>query len=224
MIDVLVADDQQLVRAGVRMLLDAAEGIQVVAEASDGRQAIALAGQHRPEVTLMDIRMPRVDGIEAARRILAERPGAKIVILTTFAQDENVYAALSAGAIGFLVKDDDPQHMLDAIRRAAGGEPLLAPSVLRRVVQQAMDSHAEQHANRQVPPSLTPRERDVLALTGAGLSNQEIATRLHVGVTTVKTHISSVMDKCEMRNRTQVAVLAHRLGLVHEDFTPKLSS
>ncbi|MGH8792671.1 MAG: response regulator [Stackebrandtia sp.] len=220
MIRVVIADDQQLVRAGVEMLLRSAGGVDVVGEAADGAAAVRLAEEHKPDVILMDIRMPRVDGIEATRRILKARPSARIVMLTTFAEDENVYAALRAGAIGFLVKDDDPRHMVEAVRRAAAGDTILAAPVLHRVVQHAVGA--------SVAPTvaggdrLTAREREVLALVGAGLSNAEIADQLHVGVTTVKTHVSSVMDKLQLRNRIQAAVTAHRLGLVDADFNPRI--
>ncbi|MFI6801218.1 response regulator [Streptosporangium canum] len=218
MIRVVIADDQALVRAGVRMLLQAAGEMEVCGEAVDGAQAVQQAELLRPDVLLMDLRMPRVDGLEATRRILGSWPGARIVILTTFAEDENVYAALRAGAIGFLVKDDEPERMVDAVRRAAAGEPLLAPSVLRRVVERALA--AEEQAAVQVPAGLTDRELEVLALVGVGLSNAEIADALHVGVTTVKTHVSTAMDKLGLRNRTQAAVVAHRIGLVDAEFRP----
>ncbi|SEH03416.1 DNA-binding response regulator, NarL/FixJ family, contains REC and HTH domains [Nonomuraea solani] len=218
MIRVLVADDQALVRAGVRMLLQATGDMEVVGEADDGAEAVRLAERHLPDVILMDLRMPRVDGLEAIRRVLAARPGARIVVLTTFAEDGNVYAALRAGAVGFLVKDDDPERMVDAVRRAAAGEQLLAPSVLRRVVERFLA--AEEQATPSAPQGLTERELEVLALVGTGLSNAEIAEELHVGVTTVKTHIAAAMDKLGLRNRIQAAVVAHRTGLVDASFRP----
>ncbi|GIH24157.1 DNA-binding response regulator [Acrocarpospora phusangensis] len=217
MIRIVVADDQALVRAGVRMMLEAAGGMTVCAEAADGAQAVREAERHRPDVVLMDLRMPLVDGLEATRRILAARPGTVIVVLTTFAEDENVYAALRAGATGFLVKDDPPDRMVEAVRRAAQGEPLLAASVLRRVMARAL---AAERDSPPLPDSLTERELQVLTLVGIGLSNGEIGERLHLGVTTVKTHVASVMEKLELRNRTQAAVVAHRLGLVDADFRP----
>ncbi|MFI6290765.1 response regulator [Nonomuraea sp. NPDC050790] len=219
MIRVLVADDQALVRAGVRMLLQAAGGMEVVGEAEDGAEAVRLADQVAPDVILMDLRMPRVDGLQAARRILATAPSARIVVLTTFAEDANVYAALRAGALGFLVKDDEPERMVDAVRRAAVGEPLLAPSVLRRVVERALAAE-DVRAENTPAAHLTGRELDVLTLLGSGLSNNEIAEYLHVGVTTVKTHVGAVMEKLGLRNRIQAAVVAHRMGLVDADFRP----
>jgi DNA-binding NarL/FixJ family response regulator len=217
-IRVLIADDQILVRAGVRMLLQANSDMEVVGEADDGAEAVRLAERHLPDVILMDLRMPRVDGLEAIRRVLAARPGARIVVLTTFAEDANVYAALRAGAVGFLVKDDEPERMVDAVRRAHAGEQLLAPSVLRRVVERFLD--AEERAAVPGPRGLTEREVEVLALVGTGLSNAEIAERLHVGVTTVKTHIAAAMEKLGLRNRIQAAVVAHRSGLVDASFRP----
>ncbi|MFI7127049.1 response regulator [Nonomuraea sp. NPDC050153] len=218
MIRVLVADDQALVRAGVRMLLQATGDMEVVGEAVDGAEAVRLAERHLPDVILMDLRMPRVDGLEAIKRVLAARPGTRIVVLTTFAEDANVYAALRAGAVGFLVKDDEPERMVDAVRRAAAGEQLLAPSVLRRVVERFLA--AEEQAAPPPPAGLTERELEVLALVGTGLSNAEIAEELHVGVTTVKTHIAAAMEKLGLRNRIQAAVVAHRTGLVDASFRP----
>ena len=225
MIRALVVDDQGLVRAGVRVLLETAPDIEVVGEAADGNDAVRLAGRLHPDVVLMDIRMPRVDGIEATRRILAAAPQTNVLMLTTFADEEYVYGALTAGAVGFLVKDGEPNDMIDAVRRAARGEPLLAPSVLARVVERARRSHdadraAEAERNHTMLAKLTPRERDVLTLVGAGLSNMDIAARLKLGVTTVKTHIVAILDKLGARNRVQAAVLAHRLGLVDDDFRP----
>ncbi|GAA0986705.1 response regulator transcription factor [Acrocarpospora macrocephala] len=217
MIRVVIADDQALVRSGVRMLLQTAGDMEVCGEASDGAQAVQLAERHRPNVLLMDLRMPRVDGLEATRRILAAWPAARIVVLTTFAEDDNIYAALRAGAIGFLVKDDEAERMVDAVRKAAAGEPLLAPSVLRRVVERALTAE-QRPARSPVPSGLTRRELEVLALIGMGLSNAEIADRLHVGLTTVKSHVSTAMEKLRLRNRIQAAVVAHRMGLVDSAF------
>jgi DNA-binding NarL/FixJ family response regulator len=215
MIRVVIADDQALVRAGVRMMLEAAGDMDVCGEAADGAEAVRLAERHRPDVMLMDLRMPRVDGLEATRRVLAVHPAARIVVLTTFSEDSNLYAALRAGALGFLVKDDSPDRMVDAVRRAALGEPLLAPSVLRRVVERALAAEREVVP---LPAGLTEREVQVLTLVGMGLSNAEIGGRLHVGVTTVKSHVAAIMDKLELRNRTQAAVVAHRFGLVDAEF------
>jgi DNA-binding NarL/FixJ family response regulator len=216
-IRVLVVDDQAIVRAGVTMLLRSA-GHDVVGEAADGVEAVRLTERLRPDVVLMDIRMPRLDGIEATRRILDAQPATRIVVLTTFTEDDEVYGALRAGAIGFLVKDGEPAAMVDAVQRAVRGEPLIAPPVLARIVAKAVAAHDSAEAPSH---SLTHREQDVLALVGAGLSNAEIGTELHLGVTTVKTHVSAAMEKLGLRNRVQAAVLAHRLGLVDEDFNPR---
>lgn len=218
MIRLMIVDDHPVVREGLRGMIDGHEGITVVGEAGSGDEAVVRARDLTPDVVLMDLRMPRVDGLEATRRILAAHPSARVVVLTTFAEDENVYAALRAGATGFLVKDDPPDRMVEAVRRAAHGEQLLAPSVLRRVVAKALSAEEQRAPER--PPFLTEREIQVLTLVGTGLSNQEIAARLHVGVTTVKTHVAALMEKLRLRNRTQVAVVAHRLGLVGPDFRP----
>ncbi|MEU5938765.1 response regulator transcription factor [Micromonospora sp. NPDC047548] len=222
MIRVLVVDDQTLVRAGVGLLLRTAGGFEVVGEAGDGHDAVRLAERLRPDVILMDLRMPRMDGIEATRRILMRQPSARVLVLTTFADDANVYGALGAGALGYLVKDGAPEELVDAVGRAARGEALLAPPVLARVLHRALAAHDRDqrpHPDASVR-LLSPREREVLALVGAGLSNAEIGARLHLGVTTVKTHVSAAMEKLELRNRVQAAVLAHRLGLVDDDFNP----
>jgi len=223
MIRVLVVDDQALVRAGVTLLLRTA-GEDVVGEAADGHEAVRLAEYLRPDVILMDLRMPRVDGIEATRRILNAQPAIRVVMLTTFDDDAEVYGALRAGAVGYLLKDGEPDAMVDAVRRAAQGESLLAPAVLARVVARAVQAHGEDTADdpteRAELARLTPRELQVLTLVGAGRSNAEIGQALHLGVTTVKSHVAAVIEKLGLRNRIQAAVLAHRRGLVDDRFRP----
>jgi DNA-binding NarL/FixJ family response regulator len=203
-IRVLLVDDQRLVRAGLRMLCETTDDIEVVGEAATGAEAIRLVERLVPDVVLMDLRMPGVDGITATARIVAARPVARILVLTTFDDDEHLYPALSAGAQGFLGKDAPPEQLLDAIRRTAVGESPFSPDVLARIVRTAV-------AARQDRPSLdglTGRERDVLALLSEGLSNAEIAGRLHVAVSTVKTHVTSLMTKTGATNRVRLAVLA----------------
>jgi DNA-binding NarL/FixJ family response regulator len=220
-IRILVVDDQVLVRAGVATLLRTA-GHEVVGEAADGNDAVRLAQRLRPDVILMDVRMPRMDGIEATRRILRNIPGARVVMLTTFAEDAEVYGALRAGAMGYLLKDAEPEAMVDAVRRVVRGEPLLAPAILQRIVARAVEAHAgTEEPDTSALAVLTGREREVLTLIGAGLANAEIADVLHLGITTVKTHVSAAMDKLGLRNRVQAAVVAHRLGLVDDDFRPR---
>jgi DNA-binding NarL/FixJ family response regulator len=224
----LLVDDQQLVRAGLRMLCADADGIEVVGEAGDGRQAVALAEQSTPDVILMDLRMPGVDGVTATRRILAARPSARVLVLTTFDDDEHLYPALEAGACGFLAKDTAPGDLLDGIRRAADGRPVFSPHVLDRLVGRAVAARrpeapeGPERGSRAGDGalSLTGRERQVLAAVAAGLSNSEIASRLHIGVTTVKTHIGSLMTKTGSRNRVQLAVRAHQSGLADGDSSP----
>ncbi|SCE94262.1 response regulator transcription factor [Micromonospora saelicesensis] len=205
MIRVLLVDDQHLIRAGLRMLCDAQPDIEVVGEADSGREAIPLAGRLLPDVVVMDLRMPGVDGITATSRILAERPATRVLVLTTFGDDDHLYPALTAGACGFLLKDAPPTELLDGIRRAAVGDSPFSPEVLRRLVQRAV------HARPGSPPALpglTARERDVLNLVAEGLSNTEIADHLHIGVTTVKTHITSLMTKTDSPNRVRLALFA----------------
>ena len=216
MIRVLIADDQPLIRTGLRAMLEHAPDMVLDAEASDGEEAVDLARRHRPDVVLMDIRMPRLDGIEATRRITSDAALAavRVVVLTTFDGDENVYAAIRAGASGFLLKDAPPEQVLDAIRVVAGGEALLAPSVTRRLIA---DLASRPDAAQRPDPKLdllTAREREVLALVGRGLSNAEIAAHLYMSPATAKTHVSHVMTKLDARDRAQLVVVAYESGLV----------
>ena len=206
MIRVLIVDDQQLVRAGLRMLCDSAADLEVVAEAADGAAAVRLAESLKPDVILMDLRMPGMDGATATSRIVAQRPTARVVVLTTFDDDDHLYPSLAAGACGFLVKDATPEELLDGVRRAAAGESPFSSAVLRRLIGQAVRNQGtpvQQHIE-----GVTDRERDVLALVAEGLSNPEIATRLHLGVTTVKTHVANLMTKTGSANRVQLALYA----------------
>ncbi len=209
-ISVLVADDQAMVRAGFRLLLGGEDGIDVVAEAGDGNEAIAKAARFRPTVVLMDIRMPELDGLEATRRILATDPDARVLILTTFDLDEYIFAALTAGASGFVLKDDPPEQLIAAIRTVAAGNALLSPAVTKRVIARFA---------RLPPPSaptgldeLTSREQEVFRLMADGLSNAEIGRELFIGETTVKTHVTQVLRKLDLRDRVQAVVLAHECG------------
>jgi DNA-binding NarL/FixJ family response regulator len=207
-IRVLLVDDQRLVRAGLRMLCESADDMDVVGEAENGQQAIRLAEQVAPDVILMDLRMPLVDGATATTRIRAARPSVRVVVLTTFDDDDHLFPALAAGACGFLVKDAAPEELLAAIRTAAAGETPFSPSVLRRLVDRAVRSRLDEPEARSLPESLTPREREVLALVGAGLSNKEIGDRLHMGITTVKTHVTSLLAKTGAQNRIRLALLS----------------
>jgi DNA-binding NarL/FixJ family response regulator len=217
-IRVLVVDDQQLVRAGLRMLCGTAEDIEIVGEADNGRSAIQLVDRTTPDVVLMDLHMPGVDGITATARILSARPSTRILVLTTFDDDSHLYPALSAGAHGFLAKDAAPEELLDAIRRVAAGDSPFSPAILRRLVRAAVTAQARKQHSEDPPElqQLTKRERQVLALIGEGLSNTEIARQLDVGVTTVKSHVASLMTKTDTPNRVRLAVLAAGASLTDD--------
>jgi DNA-binding NarL/FixJ family response regulator len=206
-IRVLIADDQSMVRAGFRMLLSGEQDIEVVAEAKDGREAVAKAACSDPTVILMDIRMPEFDGLEATRRIITADHDARILILTTFGLDE----ALRAGASGFVLKDDPPEQLIAAVRTVAGGEALLSPAITKRVIKQFI------RVPRTAPPKelgeLTAREHDILRLIADGLSNAEIGQRLYISETTVKTHVTHILQKLGLRDRVQAVVLAYQTGL-----------
>jgi DNA-binding NarL/FixJ family response regulator len=231
---VVVADDQTLVRSGFRLILNAA-GIPVVAEAADGKEAVAAVLEHRPDVVLMDIRMPEMDGLEATRQILASLPGEelRIIMLTTFDLDRYVYAALAAGASGFLLKVVSPEHLVAAVRLVRTGDALLAPSITRRLVERfagpgpgrdlglhqagrgpGQDSGRVPHRDLSV---LTHRELEVLALIARGLSNAELASALTLSEATVKTHVARILTKLQLRDRVQAVVLAYQTGLVSAD-------
>ena len=214
MTTVLLADDERLVRAGLRMILTAEPDIDVVAEARDGLDAVECASRYAPDVVLMDIRMPRLDGLEATRRILAApRPGPRVIVLTTFDPDEYVYEALRAGASGFLLKDAPEDQLIAAIRVAADGGSLFAPSATRRLV-----AEFARHGPTRPPPAglgdLTQREREVLLLVARGWSNHEIADELGLTVHTARTHVAHILDKLDLRDRVQAVVLAYEAGLV----------
>lgn len=215
MIRVLVVDDQELVRAGFRALLDADPGIDVVGEAGDGHAAVDLARRHRLDVVLMDIRMPGLDGIDATRRIRTLPDPPEVLILTTFDTDENAFDALAAGAAGFLVKDTPPAQLLDAVRAAHRGGAVISPATTRRLVDHLVAARIARE--RPTPPKLavlTAREREVLALVARGCSNREISARLHISELTTKTHVSRVLTKLNLDSRVQAAVVAYETGLV----------
>ena len=211
---VLIADDQALVRAGFRVLIDSAPDLEVVGEAGDGREAIELSRSQHPDVVLMDVRMPVLDGLAATRTLASEADGPRIIILTTFDIDEYVFEALRAGASGFLLKDTEPAELLQAVRIVAAGEALLAPSVTRRLIEE----FAIRPDPNRTPPSalevLTAREREVLALVARGSSNGEIAAELYISPATAKTHVSRIMMKLGARDRAQLVVTAYETGLV----------
>ncbi|WP_412079634.1 response regulator (plasmid) [Streptomyces xanthophaeus] len=217
-IRVLLADDETMIRAGVSLILRHADGIDVVADAADGRQAVEAAAVHRPDVVLLDIRMPVCDGLAAIGPLLALDPAPRVVMLTTFGDEDNVLRALRAGAAGFLLKDEGPQELISAVRAAAAGDAVLSPGVTGTVVTRMLrgDGTASEvpdpEDSRRID-SLTAREREVLAMLGRGLSNHDIAERLGIGIGTVKTHVGAILEKSGCASRVQAALLAHRAGL-----------
>jgi DNA-binding NarL/FixJ family response regulator len=216
MIRVVLADDQALVRAGLRLLLDAEPEVEVVGEAEDGEQAVALVAETRPDIVLMDIRMPQLDGLAATRQIVStpELDEVRVIVLTTFELDEYVFEALRSGASGFLVKDTEPVELLRAIRVVAGGEALLSPGVTRRLIGEFVAQPQGRSFDSGALEALTDREREVVSLVAAGLSNEEIAAELVISPATARTHVSRAMVKLHARDRAQLVVLAYESGLV----------
>ena len=221
MTTVVIADDQALVRVGLRKILEADSDVQVIAEAENGDEAVALAARHRPDLVLMDIRMPVLDGIEATRRIASAHPSTRVVILTTFGLDSYVYEALQAGASGFMLKDAPPEEIAAAVKVVSGGDALLAPAVTRSVVEEF--ARRAPVASPPEPPALselTPREREVLDLLTRGCSNPEICERLVISEATAKTHVARILQKLDLRDRVQAVIFAYESGLVRPGATP----
>jgi DNA-binding NarL/FixJ family response regulator len=216
MIKILIADDEALVRNGLRWMLEATEGFEVVGEAADGGEAVEAALRLRPSVVLMDIRMGALDGIEATRRLLAAagRDGPRVLMLTTFDFERNIYEALRAGASGFLLKDTAPDRLVEAVRTVAAGEALLAPGITRKLIEHYVNRPKAHLARRGELASLTEREIEMLELLARGLSNAELAARLHLSEATVKSHLSSMFGKLGLKSRIQAVVLAYESGLV----------
>jgi len=221
-IRLLVVDDQALIRSGLRMILDAEPGLRVVGEAADGREAVEIGKRIQPDVVLMDVRMPGMDGIEATRRLLAAGlvPEPRVLILTTFDLDEYIYAAIRAGASGFLLKDAPPNELIHAIRVVAAGDALLAPAVTRRLIEE-FAARPDPEIQPEGMDDLTDREVEVLRSLAAGLSNAEIAEALFVSEATVKTHISHILAKLDLRDRVQAVVIAYESGLVRPGENPE---
>jgi RNA polymerase sigma factor (sigma-70 family) len=214
MISVMVVDDQAMVRAGLSALLDTYADLSVVAQAGDGEEAIALAATHAPDVVLMDVRMPHMDGIAAARAITATDTAPRVIMLTTFDIDDYVYEALRAGASGFLLKDALPEDIAAAIRVVAAGDALLAPAVTRRLIERFAGSDGPRRTTRDVLDQLTEREREILVLVARGMSNVEIAAESHIAEQTVKSHVSRILQKLQLRDRAQAVVVAYESRLV----------
>ncbi|MDQ6876891.1 MAG: response regulator transcription factor [Candidatus Dormibacteraeota bacterium] len=219
MTTILVADDQALVRVGLRKIMTSEPGLEVVGEAGDGEAAVAAARRLRPDVVLMDIRMPVLDGIEATRRIVGQQPDTRVLMLTTFGLDEYVYEALRAGASGFMLKDAPPEEIVDAVRIVARGDALLAPSVTRAVVEAFVRQPSLVLRPPEVLMQLTPRERDVLDLLVRGLSNPEICRELGISEATAKTHVSRVLQKLDVRDRVQAVIYAYENGIASRGST-----
>jgi DNA-binding NarL/FixJ family response regulator len=215
LIDVLLVDDQELFREGVKVIVDAQPGMRVVGSAADGREAVALVDELAPDVVLMDIRMPEMDGLEATRRILKTQPesGCRIIMLTTFDLDRYVYEALTAGASGFLLKHVSPEYLVAAVRLVRSGDALLAPSITRRLVERFAPHASTQPVVHSDLSSLTPRELEVLRLLARGLSNAELAAKLTLSEATIKTHVANILAKLQLRDRVQAVVLAYETGL-----------
>jgi DNA-binding NarL/FixJ family response regulator len=211
---VLLVDDDALVRAGLTMMLDGAHGIEVVGEAADGDQVPAAVDACKPDVVLMDLRMPRTDGITATRRLRARPRAPEVIVLTTFDADENVLGGLRAGASGFLLKDSPPPRIVEAICRVAAGDPILSPAITRRLMDRAAAEAGARERARAALAELTPREHDVVVGIARGETNAEIAARLYMSLATVKSHITRILMKLALTNRTQIALLAHDAGLV----------
>ena len=214
-ISILIADDQALVRAGFRKLLESEQSLRVVAEAADGLEAVELARRLQPDIVLMDIRMPRLDGLEATRRLLDGPTRTRVVMLTTFDLDEYVFDALTAGASGFLLKDSPPEQLIAAIQVVAGGDALLAPSITRRLIEEFVRRPLPRSGPTRQLAGLTARELEVLKLLARGLSNAEIAADLVLGEATIKTHVGNLLMKLGLRDRVQAVVLAYESGLIH---------
>jgi DNA-binding NarL/FixJ family response regulator len=217
MIRVLIADDEALVRSGLRMIVETTDDVRVAAEAADGREAVGQALAHRPDVVLMDIRMPGTDGLAATRELMSREDAPRVIVLTTFHLDEYVHEALRAGAAGFLLKDTPPRDLIQAIRVVAAGDAMLSPAVTRRLMDDfAGAGGSRRHEARRRLATLTERESEVLMFVGEGMSNADIGRRLHMSEATVKTHVSRLLDKLGVANRVQVAILAHDAGLLDD--------